>query len=139
MRKFSFRHEIYFGHGSMSSSRSQPSGNSYTSAANVEDYHFTLFVVRWLVAFPGLWRSAAVDANIVQGNGWPNVFDRVGDCTWASFFSVHVSLIRITCHSSTHLTSIYFQPAKSPNPPTRIYITFKDMDSTLAQDTRCRS
>ena len=33
----------------MPSSRFQPSGNSYTSTANTEDYRLTLFVVRWLV------------------------------------------------------------------------------------------
>ena len=47
--------------------------------------------------FAGLWRSAAVDANIVQGDGQPNVSIQAGDRIWASFTNAHlnVSLISI--------------------------------------------
>jgi len=109
----------------MSSSRSQPSGNSYTSAANVEGYRFSLFVVLQLVAF------RCCRCKYRAGQWSSKCFDRVGDCIWASFTNVHVSLIRITCCGSTHLTSTYFQPAEFPNPAARSGITFKDMDSTL--------
>jgi len=55
--------------------------------------------------FAGLWRSAAVDANIVQGDGLPNVSIQAGDRIWASFTNAHLN------------------PAEFPNPtavdPTR--------------------
>ena len=43
------------------------------SAAHVKGYLLTLF------EFAGLWRLAAVDANIVQGNGRPNVSIQADD------------------------------------------------------------
>lgn len=73
-----------------------------SSAAHVKGYRLTLF------EFAGLWRLAAVDANIVQGNGRPNVSIQADDRIWATFTNAHlnVSLIRITCQcGSTYLTS----------------------------------
>jgi len=76
------------------------------SAANVEDYRLTLF------EFAGLWRLAAVDANIIQGNGRPNVSIQADDRIWASFTDTHwnVSSIRITYRGSTHLASTLIPP-----------------------------
>jgi hypothetical protein len=39
-----------------------------------------------------LWRSAAVDANIVQGDGKPNVSIEASDRIWASFTNAHLNV-----------------------------------------------
>ena len=79
--------------------------------------------------YTGLWRNAAVDAEIPQGNGLPSIKIKAGDRIWASFRSAHVN-VRSLCspsnpkHSNMHTYFIFApQPNDFPNPsavdPTR--------------------
>ena len=113
MRESSLKLGNYFRNLPMSPTRSQSSGNFCISAIMLKT------AVSLSSQFAGLWRSAAVDADIVQGDGQPNVSIQAGDRIWASFTNAHlnVSLVSIICRGAAS-PDVYSQPAEFPEPYT---------------------